>query len=212
MPVMLLATALFIGVAIDGALTRIDGVILLVAMSGYLLYMYREARKVMKAYEAGLSDEMGDPEESTYLKDGAFVVGGIAGLAIGAKFMVDSATEIAMFFGIPELVIAISIVALGTSLPELATSMVASFREQDDISVGNVIGSNIFNLLFVMGVVASLGTIHIGEDALSIDIWVMLGVSVGIWPFLRTGHTLSRKEGVLLLAVYLGYMISLFLR
>lgn len=214
MPVMLAATVLFIALAANGTLSQLNGLILLGAMVLYLAYMYREARKDMKAYEAELADELGDvdPEASTFWKDGTFVVLGILGLALGAKFMVDSSIIIAQHFGISELVIAISIVALGTSLPELATSMVASFRDQDDISVGNVIGSNIFNLLFVMGIVASLGSITVGADALRIDLWVMLIVSVGIWPLLRTGHVLDRKEGAILLAVYLGYMLSLFLR
>lgn len=214
MPVMLAATVLFIALASNGTLSQLNGFILLVAMVLYLTYMYREARKDMKAYEAELADELGDvdPEASTFWKDGTFVVLGILGLALGAKFMVDSSIIIAEHFGISQLVIAISVVALGTSLPELATSMVASFRDQDDISVGNVIGSNIFNLLFVMGIVASLGSMTVGADALRIDLWVMLIVSVGIWPLLRTGHVLDRKEGAILLAVYLGYMLSLFLR
>ena len=129
-----------------------------------------------------------------------------------AKLMVDSAVVIAEYFGISQLVIGISIVAIGTSLPELATSMVASYRGESDISVGNVIGSNIFNVLLVLGVVALVNPLNVGEDAVNIDLWVMMGISIGIWPFLRTGHRLSRPEGAILLLVYIGYMVSLFMR
>lgn len=214
MPIMLGATVLFIALAMDGELSRLDGTVLLISMTFYLAYMFVEARKDMANFEAELEAELGglDPSKSKPLRDVAYLVGGILGLALGAKFMVDSAILIATHFGIPELVIAISIVALGTSLPELATSLVAAYRDEADISVGNVIGSNIFNLLLVMGVVAVVAPIVVGEDALRIDLWVMLAVSVGIWPFLRTGHVLDRKEGLLLIVVYVGYMITLFLR
>ena len=215
MPVMLAATVFFMVLIYDGYLSVVDGILLLVAMSAYLFYMYLQARKDMAAYEAQVADEIGDvdPTQSSNLKDGALVVAGIAGLAAGAHFMVTGASSIAATFGVSELVIAISIVAFGTSLPELATSTVASFRGESDISVGNVIGSNIFNLLFVMGIVAvALGGIQVSAEALSIDMWVMFAISVLIWPLLRTGHILNRWEGAFLLVFYLGYMISLFLR
>lgn len=214
MPVMLAATALFIVLAMDGMLTRTDGVILLVAMAAYLFYMYVQARRDMEAYQQLVGDDLEgvDPTQHSTVKDLLFIAAGILGLAAGAWFMVEGAVNIAAVLGVPELVIAISIVAFGTSLPELATSMVASFRGESDISVGNVIGSNIFNLLFVMGIVVVIGAMTVGELAVRIDLWVMLGVSIGIWPLLRTGHILSRKEGALLLVVYVVYIVSLFLR
>ncbi len=214
MPVMLAATVLFMLLAMNGTLSQTDGFILLGAMICYLFYMYMQARRDMEAYEALIGDELGevDPTGTTPVKDVLFIIGGMIGLAGGAWLMVEGAISISTALGISELVIAISVVAFGTSLPELATSMVASFRGESDISVGNVIGSNIFNLLFVMGVVVSLGAIVVGEDALRIDMWVMLGVSIGIWPLLRTGHVLSRWEGALMLLVYTVYIVSLFLR
>lgn len=213
-PIMLGATALFIILAIDGTLSRIDGAILLVAMAAYLVVTYLEARHNMAAAEDILGDELDDidPDRQSTPLNIALIVGGIVGLALGAKFMVDGATFLAQAIGISDLVIGITIVAMGTSLPELATSVVASFRDEADISVGNCIGSNIFNLLLVMGVVASLGSIAVGADAIRIDLWVMAGVSLGIWPLLGSGRTLSRVEGALLIAVYLAYVISLFLR
>jgi cation:H+ antiporter len=213
-PVMIVASGLFVFLAMDGRITRIDGGILLAGMVGYLLYTFFEARRDMKRIADLLGDDLEaiDLEKDPRVKDALLVVGGIVGLAIGAKLMVDSAVVIAEYFGISQLVIGISIVAIGTSLPELATSMVASYRGESDISVGNVIGSNIFNVLLVLGVVALVNPLNVGEDAVNIDLWVMMGISIGIWPFLRTGHRLSRPEGAILLLVYIGYMVSLFMR
>lgn len=214
-PIMLFGTILFIGLIFNGVLSVLDGVILLVGMMAYLFYLYAQARKDMAAFEAELADELGDvdPTKNSTLKDVALMIGGIVGLAGGAQLMVMGATNIAMALGVAELVIAISIVAFGTSLPELATSLVAAVRGESDISVGNVIGSNIFNLLFVMGLVAVvLGGVAVSSMALSIDMWVMLAISVIIWPLLRTGHVLNRMEGAFLLVFYAVYMVSLFLR
>lgn len=213
-PIMLAATVLFIIVAIDGLLSRLDGAILLGAMAVYLGYTFIEARRDMEQMREIVGDELDeiDPQAHSSLMDWAFIAAGIVGLALGAKWMVDGSIYIAEYLGITELVIGITIVAFGTSLPELATSLVAAYRDEVDISVGNVIGSNIFNLLLVMGIVASLGVIVVEADALSIDVWVMLAISVLIWPLLRTGHVLDRREGAVLLAIYLGYVISLFLR
>jgi cation:H+ antiporter len=212
-PVMMIATLLFIALSLDGSLTRSDGAILLVAMAGYLLYTFIEARRDKQRLEELLGDELAvTPEESSTAINVLKLVLGIIGLAAGAKFMVDASVVIAQSFGVSELVIGISIIAIGTSLPELATSMVAAYRGESDISVGNVIGSNIFNVLLVLGIVAMVQTLTLSQDALDIDLWVMLAISLIIWPLLRTGHTLYRWEGVLLLLGYIGYMVSLFLR
>lgn len=214
LPIMLAATGLFILLAIDGNLTRVDGVILLVAMAAYVTYMFLGARRDMKRMEAIVGDDLSevDPNQRRVGVDVAMMVGGILGLALGAKWMVDGATTIALTFGISELVIALSIVAIGTSLPELATSIVAAFRGEADISVGNVVGSNVFNLLFVMGVVACFGNIVVGEDALAIDLWVMAGVSLLLWPLLRTGHSLKRWEGIVMVVGYVAYLVTMFMR
>ena len=214
LPIMVAATLLFIGVAINGSFSRIDGVILLAAMAAYLTYTFFEARRDMDQFREMMGDDLLDraPDKHPAWRDVTMLVAGIVGLAIGAKLMVDGSIVIAQVLGVSELVIGISIVALGTSLPELATSLVAAYRDEADISVGNVIGSNIFNLLFVIGILAVVGGLTVDEHALRIDLWVVLGVSVGIWPLLRSGHVLNRLEGALLLAFYFGYMITLFWR
>ena len=207
MPVMVVATLFFVVLLLDGQLTRLNGVMLLVAMAMYLGYTYYEAQRDM--------DRVGRPDvsgERHWALSVLYVVLGIAALALGAYWMVEGAVGIAEYSGVSQLVIAITVVALGTSLPELATSLVAAWRDEMDLSVGNVIGSNVFNLLLVLGVVSVLGDVFVDQSALRVDVWVMLAVSVAMWPLLATGRKLSRWEGALLLAGYVVYVITLFLR
>ncbi len=215
LPIMLGVTILFILLAINGSLSRLNGAILLGAMAIYLGYTYYEARRDALSVEEVIGEEIDDGEEAQKRPlwlNIALIAGGIVSLSLGAKWMVDGAIAIAMMIGVSELVIAISVVALGTSLPELAASVSAARHGQTDLTVGNVIGSNIFNLLLVLGAVASVGAVKVDSQALTIDLWVVLALSIVIWPLLRTDHCLDRREGVFLLVVYAGYVVTLFLR
>lgn len=217
MPFMVGASVLFIILGRDGLLTRYDGLALLLGMGIYLAVTYVMARREMRAVEeafhaSGEQQEASEEEVLPRWKAIVMLVLGLAGLVIGAKFMVDSAITIAKILQVPDLVIGISIVAVGTSLPELATSIVAAYRNQSDIAVGNAVGSNIFNILLVLGLVAIVTNQTISSDVRNIDLWVMLGTAVGIWPLLRHGFTLDRWKGAILLMVYAGYMVSLFRR
>ncbi|RKZ30618.1 sodium:calcium antiporter [bacterium] len=141
------------------------------------------------------------------------VVLGIAGLVLGADFTVNSATQIALDFGISEMVIGASVVALGTSLPELATSIVAALNDEPDISVGNVIGSNLFNTLIVIGTSAvATGYLPLEKDVLVYDFPVMIGLSILVLPLLRSHGKLDRSEGLGLVAVYIGYILLILIR
>ena len=218
-PVMLGASVLLVALAFDGLLSRVDGAILVGCMVGYLTYMARMAKVSMQgakeeAATRDLLEELDgiDPEKSNNTKDIARVIFGIIGLTGGAKLMVDSAVVIASSMGVSQLVIGITVVAIGTSLPELATSVVASFRGESDISVGNVVGSNVFNVLSVLGIVALLKPITVGAAAVQYDIWVMLAVTLVIWPVMWTGKRISRIEGGLFLVAYIAYSIWLFVR
>ena len=208
MPLMVAATVLFVLLAINGVLSRIDGAILLVAMALYLGFNFYIAGRQM----ADESDDLDASDERHPMLSVVLAVVGIVGLVFGARWMVNGSIVIAEYIGVSQLVIGITVVALGTSLPELATSLVAAWRDEMDLSVGNVIGSNVFNLLLVLGVVAAIAPVAIDADALRIDLWVMVAVSILIWPLLRTGHTLGRVEGALLLVGYFVYMITLFVR
>lgn len=218
-PVMLGASILLAALMWDGELSRLDGGILVGCMVAYLGFMLKLAREAMRSAkeEAATLDlleelEDIDPSKSSTGKDLTKVVLGIVGLTLGAKLMVDSAVVIATSLGVPELVIGITVVAIGTSLPELATSVVAAYRGESDISVGNVVGSNVFNILSVLGIVSLVAPIKIGTDAITYDIWVMLGVTVLIWPVMWTGKRIGRGEGIAFLVVYVAYSVWLFLR
>jgi len=153
-----------------------------------------------------------DPNQSSLAKDLGFIALGILGLAIGAYFLVENAVFIARQFNIPDLVIGITMVAIGTSLPELATSVVAAYRGASDISVGNVIGSNVFNVLLVLGTVSAITPVEVSEIAVREDLWVMIAISIIIWPLMRTGFSINRIEGFVLVLGYIVYTVYLFVR
>ena len=141
---------------------------------------------------------------------GVLVIAGLTMLVLGSRLFVRSAVEIAGSLGVSELVIGLTIVAAGTSLPELATSVVAALRGSPDVAVGNIVGSNIFNILGILGVAALVGPQTVPAAALAIDVPVLIAASAGVWWMLRTGETMIRPEGALLLAgyaVYLGVLI-----
>ncbi len=127
---------------------------------------------------------------------------------IGSEFLVDNAVKLARMLGLSEAVIGLTIVAVGTSTPELATSIVAAFKKQPDIAIGNVIGSNIFNILSILGIAALVKPIEAPGINLT-DTLVMIGMSLLLLPFIKTGFTLRRWEAALMLAVYIGYIVYL---
>lgn len=212
-PIMLVSCGLLVAVCYDRMISRTDGIILLTCMAAFLGYSVWRGRKLsQQGLDLDMDDEMSDPNESSSLKDMLLIAVGIVGLALGAKFLVDSAVSLARMFHVPDLVIGITIVAVGTSLPELATSVVAAYRNESDISVGNVIGSNIFNVLLVIGVVACIMPITVSQLAVDIDLWVMLAVCIIIWPLMRVGLKIGRLDGSVLLIGYVIYMVYLFMR
>lgn len=221
-PIMLAATFLLVGLIVfDGvepSLTRLDGAVLLTGMVGYLVYSYISAAADAAADVDDVApDELDEieglvDEETSVPLQAVKIVVGIVGLAMGAWGMVESSVAIARDLNVPEIAIGISIVAFGTSLPELATSVVAAVREEADISVGNVIGSNIFNIMLVLGTVALIAPVSVDPSVLDFDLWMMLGVALGIWPILYTGKNISRIEGIAMVAIYGGYITLLFLR
>ncbi len=213
-PIMVFATVVLIALGYDGFLSRLDGVVLLTGMAGYIAYMIVIARYEMARGEVVEFDELADvdPAAGTNKGDLGRVAVGIVGLALGAQMMVNSAVSLAHQWGIPDLIIAISIVAIGTSLPELATSVVAALREEADISVGNIVGSNVFNSLLVLGSAAAIAGVNVGPDVVRWDFWVMLLITVLVWPIMWTSATIRRWEGATLLIAYVAYMIWIFVR
>jgi cation:H+ antiporter len=205
-PAMLSSCLLLILLSVDGELSPSDGGILLVSMLGYLTYL----ALVSRGDEADMGPDTDD--DPGRLGNGAKVALGIVGLGFGASWMVESAVSLAAVLGVSEVIVGITIVALGTSLPELATSVVAALRGQSDLSVGNVIGSNVFNSLLVLGVVASMGGLTVESVVIRYDLWMMLLVSIIVWPLMRHRMSLHALHGIALVTIYLTYMIWLFLR
>ncbi len=210
----------------EAVLSRFDGIILGSCMVAYIVYSYISAVYFDEGPDPDSDDADSDDPSAEQLEEIEDVTpdktpvpiqllkigAGIAGLVLGAYLMVESAVALADYFGVPEVVIGISIVALGTSLPELATSVVAAFRDESDISVGNVIGSNIFNIFLVMGTVAMIQPLTIRDRVLYFDLWVMLLIAIGTYPVLRTNHKISRIEGAMMLIIYVAYIGLLFYR
>jgi cation:H+ antiporter len=145
---------------------------------------------------------------TTRLGSALLVAAGLAGLVIGAQLMVYAAVEMARALGVSELVIGLTIVAVGTSLPELATSVVGAYRRQADIVVGNVLGSNLVNVLCIMGLVSQVQPLAVHDRSLSFDLPVMTAFALALLPIMRSGLKISRVEGALLLAAYAAFLAS----
>jgi cation:H+ antiporter len=217
--VMIGASVLFIALAFRGVFDWISAVILLLALSAALADMFRDARK-HKAASAlvaegidGIDDldelEGADPD-MPWWKISLFLLLGLAGLPLGADILVDSATVIARTFGISETVIGLTLVAIGTSMPELATTVMAAIRRQADVALGNVIGSNLFNLLAIIGVAAFVAPIPVDQQFLTYDLWVMLAASLLLIPFVFLRQNIGRIWGVILIVFYVVYVSLMF--
>ena len=146
----------------------------------------------------------------SWVKIALFLVLGLVGLPLGADILVDASTSIARAYGITEEVIGLTLVALGTSLPELATTVMAAYRRQADVALGNVIGSNMFNLLAIIGVTTFFGRIPVPDEFLRSDLWVMAVASLLLIPFVYFRVNLTRLAGVALTSLYILYVVSLF--
>ena len=187
---------------------RLDGVILLVLFVGYIIYMVRTA---LKARAAGKDVEEEEYEIIPVWKSIVFIVGGIIAIKFGGDFVVDGAVVIAKSFGLSENLIGLTIVACGTSLPELVTSVVAARKNEVDMALGNVIGSNVFNILFVLGIAASISPIaFIMENV--IDIIILTVMSILVWGLGWTKQKIDRKEGILMLVIYAVYLVYICVR
>ncbi|MCG7627096.1 calcium/sodium antiporter [Epibacterium sp. MM17-32] len=204
---MIAASLLFIALAFCGTFTWISGVVLLVALFGVLFIAFREAKAHRAAGEADDLEEIEEADpDMPYWRIGIYLVLGLVGLPLGAELLVENATIIARMYGLSETVIGLTLVALGTSLPELATTLMAALRRQADVALGNVIGSNMFNLLAIIGLATFVGPISVDPEFLRFDLWVMLGASLIIIPFVFFRQDITRLWGVLLTLLYVAYI------
>lgn len=205
---MLIAAAAMVAVCVYGFLSREAGLAFLAALAVYLVYTYRADRKDKDgagALHAAEAEFVTSGRRMGVVIELAMAAGGLVALVIGASLLVDASVEIATKLGVSESVIGLTLVAVGTSLPELATSVLAAFRKKADIAIGNVIGSNIFNVLGIAGVVAVVKPISIPGDIASFDVWVMVAASVLFMIFAWSGARIGRIEALLLVAGYGAY-------
>ena len=210
-PIMIGASLVTFALAWDGELSRLDGALLFSAVVVYTLFLVISSRREKAAdtndeftQEFGL-DASAKPHAGLIIA--ALVLGGLVLLVVGSNFLVEGAVSLARALGLSELVIGLTVIAIGTSLPELATSLMAAVRGERDIAVGNIVGSNIFNLLCVLGLASLISpqAIVVSPNALAFDFPVMIAVAVACLPIFFTGYAINRWEGLLFLAYYVAY-------
>ncbi len=209
-PVMIGAALLLAVLLLDRQVGQVDGLLLLLGIVAYTAWVLRAARKEAQAVQVEFAQGVPHAPRPLWLLLG-LTLAGLALLVVGGRVFVDAAVKLAQLWGVSDAVIGLTIVAVGTSLPELAASLVAVLRKESDMAVGNIVGSNIFNVLGILGVsslVRPLEAINIGVT----DLLVMIGLSVSLYPMLVTQHRLTRGEGAVLLGVYAAYVVMLVQR
>jgi cation:H+ antiporter len=210
-PLSLLA-AILVGVMvndllIDGGtfsgLTRIDGIVFI---AFFIIFLY---------YTFGISKVSGENtdleiKEMSYMKSSLYIIGGLLGLVFGGKWIVDGAIKIAEGFNVSQSLIGLTVVAIGTSLPELATSAVAAYKKQSDIAIGNVVGSNIFNIFWILGLSAVINPLPFSKDsAIDIIMTILASLILFLIMFIGKKHTVERWQGVIMILIYIGYVAYL---
>ena len=214
-PLMIALSFLVLIFSLDGSITRAEGLALVAGLVGYVCFLIRKSRRESVNAKEEFAKEFGikEREKHSWSKNMALIIGGLALLVIGSRWLVDGAVSFARYLGISELVVGLTIVAAGTSLPEVVTSIIAAARGERDIAVGNVVGSNIFNIMGVLGfasIFAPAG-VEVLPAAARFDIPVMIAVAFACLPIFFTGGVISRREGALLLGYYAAYTLYLLL-
>jgi cation:H+ antiporter len=197
----------------DRLIGRVEGFILFAGVLTYTFFVIRESRKESKEIRDEYSREFVEKKRTPgmWALNLVFIIAGLALLIYGSQLLVDSAVAISRYFGLSELIIGLTVISIGTSLPEVATSVIASIKGERDIAVGNIIGSCIFNLLAVLGLTSLIFPVSVSPAAITFDIPVMTVASVAALPILFSGFLISRWEGGLFLFYYFAYTLFLFL-
>ena len=215
-PLVILLSISVLLMALDGGIGRLDGLVLLACLVAYTVWVVRSSRResaaVAAEYEAEFGREAKGKPAPTWMSVG-FVAAGLALLVLGSQWLVDSAVQFAQWLGVSEVVVGLTIVAAGTSLPEVATSILAAIRGERDIAVGNVVGSNLFNLSGVLGItgLVSPDGLPVSPAMMGFDLPVMITAAVALLPIYAPGRVIPRWEGLLFLFFYAGYTTYLVL-
>ncbi|MGA0862580.1 MAG: calcium/sodium antiporter [Ilumatobacteraceae bacterium] len=217
LPLVMIASTVVLLMSLDSSISRIDGVILFAGIIAYTAWLLRASRRESKDMlvesASAVAEIEGGSADDPVVGLVAYLVGGFVMLVVGAQVLVGAATEFATNAGVSKMVVGLTVVAIGTSLPELATSMVAAYRGERDIAVGNVVGSNMFNLLSVLGAagIFAKNGVAVADSSLTIDYPVMIAATVVLLPIFWNGFAIKRWEGLLLVGFYALYIVFLAL-
>lgn len=215
-PLMIGVSFLMLALAMDGKVSRPDGALLFAINIAYVIWAIYQSRKESRQIQEEYAKQYGaagSRSAAGALINILLIIAGLGMLVLGSRWMVNSAVAVAQSLGVSELIIGLTIIAIGTSLPEIVTSIIASFRGARDIAVGNVIGSNVFNITSVLGLTCIFAPngVAVPPAALRFDIPVMIAVAVACLPIFFTGHRIARLEGVLFFGYYVAYTLYLIL-
>ncbi len=194
----------------------IGGAIMIAMLAGYIYWSYLddkkatpEQKKDMDESREHMTEDVPEAPEKLW-QSGAYILAGLVGLAAGANLLVEGAVNIATAFGVSQAVIGLTLVAIGTSLPELATAVVAAMKKHADVVIGNVLGSNLFNIFFILGTTALFTPLPLTGRIAEFDVWLALIVAIILYPIIKTGRVIDRKEGIVLLTLYVIYITAMF--
>ena len=210
--IMLVVTVGFIVLCWNGQLVIWHGAFMMFLLFIYLTWSYFLGHNKHENTAGSLTDDTksASTRPRSSLRSIGYIIMGIVGLVYGSHMLIAGGVKLAVSAGVSEATIGLSLIAIGTSLPELATSIVAAFRRQGDMAIGNVIGSNLFNILGIMGMTAFVQPVPIADQFFSYDLWVMLSAAILVAPFIMGGRQINRRYGILLTAAYLIYLVFLY--
>jgi cation:H+ antiporter len=208
-PLLAGATFMLIVLLEDFHISRMEGAFLLLCIVGYVAGNIMTVKRTSPEENKMEGVEVPEDHSKNLWRDISFLFIGLIALAFGSNFLVTGAVDLARILGLSEALIGLTIVSIGTGTPEMATALMAAYRRRADLAIGNAVGSNLFNIMFVLGIAALVAPLD-GKGISSIDLYVMLGVTILLLPTVWTGRILDRKEGFLFMAIYVGYLYHLW--
>ena len=208
-PLLVGATFMLVVLLEDFHISRMEGAFLLLCIVGYVAGNIITVKRTSPEENKIEGVEVPEDHSKNLWRDISFLFIGLIALAFGSNFLVTGAVDLARIFGLSEALIGLTIVSIGTGTPEMATALMAAYRKRSDLAIGNAVGSNLFNIMFVLGIAALVAPLD-GNGISSVDLYVMLGVTILLLPTVWTGRILDRKEGFLFLAIYVGYLYHLW--
>ena len=208
-PLLVGATFMLVVLLEDFHISRMEGAFLMLCIVGYVAGNIMTVKRTPPEENKIEGVEVPEDHSKNLWRDISFLFIGLIALAFGSNFLVTGAVDLARIWGLSEALIGLTIVSIDTGTPEIATALMAAYRKRSDLAIGNAVGSNLFNIMFVLGIAALVAPLD-GNGISSVDLYVMLGVTILLLPTVWTGRILDRKEGFLFLAIYVGYLYHLW--